>query len=120
MFSDSAELLFLSERFSQIEDGELRVENIKRRIDLMWKFVKPKPSSTPVKVVSAPDEYRWLATPSEKMQEELEPIPEPEEKPFSFYRKADAGSDLVEQLRQKEIMRAELAATVSKTMKKYK
>ena len=52
MFSDSAELLFLSERFSQIEDGELRTENIKRRIDLMWKFVKP--SSTPVKVVSAP------------------------------------------------------------------
>ena len=118
MFSDSAELLFLSERFSQIEDGELRVENIKRRIDLMWKFVKP--SSTPVKVVSAPDEYRWLATPSEKMKEELEPIPEPEKKPFSFYRKADAGSDLVEQLRQKEAMRAELAATVSKTMKKYK
>ena len=118
MFSDSAELLFLSERFSQIEDGELRTENIKRRINLMRKFVKP--SSTPVKVVSAPDEYRWLATPSEKMQEELEPIPEPEEKPFSFYRKADAGSDLVEQLRQKEMMRAELASTVSKTMKKYK
>ena len=109
MFSDSAELLFLSERFSQIEDGELRTENIKRRIDLMWKFVKPSP--TAAKVVS---------TPSEKMQEELEPIPEPEEKPFSFYRKADAGSDLVEQLRQKEAMRAELAATVSKTMKKYK
>ena len=75
----------------------------------MWKFVKPSP--TAAKVVS---------TPSEKMQEELEPIPEPEEKPFSFYRKADAGSDLVEQLRQKEAMRAELAATVSKTMKKYK
>ena len=75
----------------------------------MWKFVKPTP--TPAKVVS---------TPSEKMQEELEPIPEPEEKPFSFYRKADAGSDLVEQLRQKEAMRAELASTVSKTMKKYK
>ena len=109
MFSDSAELLFLSERFSQIEDGELRTENIKRRIDLMWKFVKPSP--TTAKVVS---------TPSEKMQEELEPIPEPEEKPFSFYRKADAGSDLVEQLRQKEAMRAELAATVSKTMTKYK
>ena len=109
MFSDSAELLFLSERFSQIEDGELRTENIKRRIDLMWKFVKPSP--TAAKVVS---------TPSEKMQEELEPIPEPEEKPFSFYRKADAGSDLVEQLRQKEAMRAELAATVSKTMTKYK
>jgi len=109
LFSDSAELLFLSERFSQIEDGELRTENIKRRIDLMWKFVKPTP--TPAKVVS---------TPSEKMQEELEPIPEPEKKPFSFYRKADAGSDLVEQLRQKEAMRAELAATVSKTMKKYK
>ena len=84
----------------------------------MWKFVKP--SSTPVKVVSAPDEYRWLATPSEKMKEELEPIPEPEKKPFSFYRKADAGSDLVEQLRQKEAMRAELADTVSKTMAKYK
>ena len=108
MFSDSAELLFLSERFSQIEDGELRTENIKRRIDLMWKFVKPTP--TPAKVVTVP----------EKIQKELEPIPEPEEKPFSFYRKADAGSDLVEQLRQKEAMRAELAATVSKTMKKYK
>ena len=108
MFSDSAELLFLSERFSQIEDGELRTENIKRRIDLMWKFVKPTP--TPAKVVTVP----------EKIQKELEPIPEPEEKPFSFYRKADAGSDLVEQLRQKEAMRAELAATVSKTMTKYK
>tara|TARA_Y100001937_G_scaffold121966_1_gene181577 strand:+ start:529 stop:855 length:327 start_codon:yes stop_codon:yes gene_type:complete len=108
LFSDSAELLFLSERFSQIEDGELRTENIKRRIDLMWKFVKPTP--TPAKVVTVP----------EKIQKELEPIPEPEEKPFSFYRKADAGSDLVEQLRQKEAMRAELAATVSKTMTKYK
>ena len=108
MFSDSAELLFLSERFSQIEDGELRTENIKRRIDLMWKFIKPTP--TPAKVVTVP----------EKIQKELEPIPEPEEKPFSFYRKADAGSDLVEQLRQKEAMRAELAATVSKTMTKYK
>ena len=75
----------------------------------MWKFVKPTP--TQAKVVS---------TPSEKMQEELEPIPEPEKKPFSFYRKADAGSDLVEQLRQKEAMRAELADTVSKTMAKYK
>lgn len=90
MFSDSAELLFLSERFSQIEDGELRTENIKRRIDLMWKFVKPSP--TTAKVVS---------TPSEKMQEELEPIPEPEEKPFSFYRREDASSDLIEQLKRK-------------------
>jgi len=109
LFSDSAELLFLSERFSQIEDGELRTENIKRRIDLMWKFVKPRP--TPAKVVTAP----------EKIQKELKPVPEPEEKQeFSFYKKADAGSDLIEQLRQKEIMRAELAATVSKTMKKYK
>ncbi len=109
MFSDSAELLFLSERFSQIEDGELRTENIKRRIDLMWKFVKPRP--TPAKVVAA----------SEKMQNEIKPIPQPEEKQkFSFYKKADAGSDLVEQLRQKEAMRAELADTVSKTMAKYK
>lgn len=109
MFSDSAELLFLSERFSQIEDGELRTENIKRRIDLMWKFVKPRP--TPAKVVTA----------SEKMQNEIKPIPQPEEKQkFSFYKKADAGSDLVEQLRQKEAMRAELADTVSKTMAKYK
>ena len=65
----------------------------------MWKFVKP--NSTPVKVVSAPDEYRWLVTPSEKMQEELEPIPEPEEKPFSFYRREDASSDLIEQLKRK-------------------
>tara|TARA_B000000609_G_C23943846_1_gene225072 strand:+ start:237 stop:566 length:330 start_codon:yes stop_codon:yes gene_type:complete len=109
LFSDSAELLFLSERFSQIEDGELRTENIKRRIDLMWKFVKPRP--TPAKVVTA----------SEKMQNEIKPIPQPEEKQqFSFYKKADAGSDLVEQLRQKEAMRAELADTVSKTMAKYK
>ena len=109
MFSDSAELLFLSERFSQIKDGELRTENIKRRIDLMWKFVKPRP--TPAKVVTA----------SEKMQNEIKPIPQPEEKQqFSFYKKADAGSDLVEQLRQKEAMRAELADTVSKTMAKYK
>ena len=107
--SDSAELLMLSSIFADLEDGETRTENIKRRIDLMQKFVRPTP--TPAKVVS---------TPSEKMQEELEPIPEPEEKPFSFYRKADAGSDLVEQLRQKEAMRAELAATVSKTMTKYK
>ena len=108
--SDSAELLMLSSIFADLEDGETRTENIKRRIDLMQKFVRPTP--TPAKVVS---------TPSEKMQEELEPIAEPEEKQkFSFYRKADAGSDLVEQLRQKEIMRAELAATVSKTMKKYK
>ena len=107
--SDSAELLMLSSIFADLEDGETRTENIKRRIDIMQKFIKPSP--TPAKVVS---------TPSEKMQEELEPIPEPEEKPFSFYRKADAGSDLVEQLRQKEAMRAELAATVSKTMTKYK
>ncbi len=107
--SDSAELLMLSSIFADLEDGETRTENIKRRIDIMQKFIKPSP--TAAKVVS---------TPSEKMQEELEPIPEPEEKPFSFYRKADAGSDLVEQLRQKEAMRAELAATVSKTMTKYK
>jgi len=75
----------------------------------MWKFVKPTP--TPAKVVTA----------SEKMQNEIKPIPQPEEKQqFSFYKKADAGSDLVEQLRQKEAMRAELADTVSKTMAKYK
>ena len=75
----------------------------------MWKFVKPRP--TPAKVVTA----------AEKMQNEIKPIPQPEEKQqFSFYKKADAGSDLVEQLRQKEAMRAELADTVSKTMAKYK
>ena len=113
MFSDSAELLFLSERFSQIEDGELRTENIKRRIDLMWKFVKPRP--TPAKVVSAPPKkVEVIPSPSP------EPIKEEEEKEFSFYKKEDAGSDLIEQLRQKEAMRAELAATVSKTMTKYK
>ena len=107
--SDSAELLMLSSIFADLEDGETRAENIKRRIDLMWKFVKPRP--TPAKVVTA----------SEKIQNEIKPIPQPEEKQqFSFYKKADAGSDLVEQLRQKEAMRAELADTVSKTMAKYK
>ncbi len=88
--SDSAELLMLSSIFADLEDGETRTENIKRRIDLMQKFIKPKP--TPAKVVS---------TPSEKMQEELEPIPEPEKKPFSFYRREDASSDLIEQLKRK-------------------
>ena len=88
--SDSAELLMLSSIFADLEDGETRTENIKRRIDLMQKFIKPTP--TPAKVVS---------TPSEKMQEELEPIPEPEEKPFSFYRREDASSDLIEQLKRK-------------------
>lgn len=83
-------MLFLSERFADIEDAELRTENIKRRINLMWKFIKPTPVAA--KVVS---------TPSEKMQEELEPIPEPEEKPFSFYRREDASSDLIEQLKRK-------------------
>ena len=38
--SDSAELLMLSSIFADLEDGETRTENIKRRIDLMWKFIK--------------------------------------------------------------------------------
>ena len=87
--SDSAELLMLSSIFADLEDGETRTENIKRRIDLMQKFIKPKP--TPAKVVS----------PQPEKTQKPEPIPEPEEKRFSFYRREDASSDLIEQLKRK-------------------
>ncbi len=108
--SDSAELLFLSERFAHIEDGELRTENIKRRIKLMWKFVKPTPA--PARVVNKP--------PEEPKFPMIDGHGDVHDKPFSFYKRADAGSDLIEQLKQRENDRAELAATVSKTMAKYK
>ena len=113
MFSDSAELLFLSERFANIEDAELRTENIKRRINLMWKFVKPTPVAAKVIDESPPP-------PEEPKFPMADGHGDVHDKPFRFYKKADAGSDLVEQLRQKEAMRAVLADTVSKTMAKYK
>jgi len=113
LFSDSAELLFLSERFANIEDAELRTENIKRRINLMWKFVKPTPVADKVIDESPPP-------PEEPKFPMVDGHGDVHDKPFSFYKKADAGSDLVEQLRKKEAMRAELADTVSKTMAKYK
>ena len=113
MYSDSAELLFLSERFANIEDAELRTENIKRRINLMWKFVKPTSVAAKVIDESPPP-------PEEPKFPMVDGHGDVHDKPFSFYKKADAGSDLVEQLRQKEAMRAELADTVSKTMAKYK
>tara|TARA_B100000900_G_scaffold279116_1_gene238729 strand:+ start:158 stop:502 length:345 start_codon:yes stop_codon:yes gene_type:complete len=114
LFSDSAELLFLSERFAHIEDAELRTENIKRRISLMQKFVSARAQTAPIVVSPAPKKVEIIPTPPP------EPVKEEEKQEFSFYKKADAGSDLIEQLRQKEAMRAELAATVSKTMTKYK
>ena len=113
MFSDSAELLFLSERFANIEDAELRTENIKRRINLMWKFVKPTPVAAKVIDESPPP-------PEEPKFPMADGHGDVHDKPFSFYKIADAGSDLVEQLSQKEAMRAVLADTVSKTMAKYK
>ena len=94
MFSDSAELLFLSERFANIEDAELRTENIKRRINLMWKFVKPTPVAAKVIDESPPP-------PEEPKFPMADGHGDVHDKPFSFYKKADAGSDLVEQLRQK-------------------
>ena len=113
MFSDSAELLFLSERFASIEDAELRTENIKRRINLMWKFVKPTPVAAKVIDESPPP-------PEEPKFPMADGHGDVHDKPFSFYKRADAGSDLIEQLKQRENDRAELAATVSKTMAKYK
>ena len=113
MFSDSAELLFLSERFANIEDAELRTENIKRRINLMWKFVKPTPVAAKVIDESPPP-------PEEPKFPMVDGHGDVHDKPFSFYKRADAGSDLIEQLKQRENDRAELAATVSKTMAKYK
>ena len=111
MFTDSAELLMLSSRFSNIEDGESRTENIKRRIELMWKFIKPAKAPAKVIVKSPPVEESKLMTDGHG---------DVHDKPFSFYKRADAGSDLIEQLKQRENDRAELAATVSKTMAKYK
>ncbi len=110
--SDSAELLFLSERFSHIEDGELRTENIKRRIKLMWNFVKPAPVTAKVIVKSPP--------PAEEPKLMVDGHGDVHDQQFSWYKRADAGSDLVEQLKQKEADRAELASTISKTMAKYK
>ena len=106
-------MLFLSERFADIEDAELRTENIKRRINLMWKFIKPTPVAAKVIDESPPP-------PEEPKFPMVDGHGDVHDKPFSFYKKADAGSDLVEQLRQKEAMRAVLADTVSKTMAKYK
>ena len=92
MFSDSAELLFLSERFADIEDAELRTENIKRRINLMWKFIKPTPVAAKVVDESLPEE------PKSPM---IDGHGDVHDKPFSFYKRADAGDDLVEQLKRK-------------------
>ena len=94
MFSDSAELLFLSERFADIEDAELRTENIKRRINLMWKFVKPTPVAAKVIDESPPP-------PEEPKFPMADGHGDVHDKPFSFYKRADAGDDLVEQLKRK-------------------
>ena len=94
MFSDSAELLFLSERFANIEDAELRTENIKRRINLMWKFVKPTPVAAKVIDESPPP-------PEEPKFPMADGHGDVHDKPFSFYKRADAGDDLVEQLKRK-------------------
>ena len=112
MFTDSAELLMLSSRFSNIEDGESRTENIKRRIELMWKFIKP--ATAPAKViVKSP-------LPVEEPKLMVDGHGDVHDQQFSWYKRADAGSDLVEQLKQREADRAELASTISKTMAKYK
>ena len=92
MYSDSAELLFLSERFADIEDAELRTENIKRRINLMWKFIKPTPVAA--KVVDEPP-------PEEPKSPMIDGHGDVHDKPFSFYKRADAGDDLVAQLKRK-------------------
>ena len=94
MFSDSAELLFLSERFANLEDAELRTENIKRRINLMWKFVKPTPVAAKVVDKSPPP-------PEEPKFPMIDGHGDVHDKPFSFYKRADAGDDLVEQLKRK-------------------
>ena len=94
MYSDSAELLFLSERFADIEDAELRTENIKRRINLMWKFVKPTPVAAKVIDESPPP-------PEEPKFPMADGHGDVHDKPFSFYKRADAGDDLVEQLKRK-------------------
>jgi len=111
--SDSAELLFLSERFAHIEDDELRTENIKRRIKLMWNFVKPTPVAA--KVIENPP-----SPPEQPKFPMVDGHGDVHDKPFNFYKRADAGSDLIEQLKQREADRAELASTISKTMAKYK
>lgn len=72
----------------------------------MWNFVRPTPVAA--KVVNKP------------LQEPIAEDADIHDKAFNFYKKADAGSDLIEQLKQRENDRAELAATVSKTMAKYK
>ena len=90
--SDSAELLMLSSIFADLEDGETRAENIKRRINLMWKFVKPTPVAAKVVDESLPEE------PKSPM---IDGHGDVHDKPFSFYKRADAGDDLVEQLKRK-------------------
>ena len=92
MFSDSAELLLLSERFANIEDAELRTENIKRRINLMWKFIKPTPVAAKVVDESPPEE------PKSPM---IDGHGDVHDKPFSFYKREDASFDLIEQLKRK-------------------
>ena len=87
--SDSAEILMLSNRFSHIEDAEMRTENIKRRIKLMWNFVKP--ATVPPKVVVKqlpPEEPKHSHGDLHDQQ-------------FSWYKRADVGGDLVEQLKRK-------------------
>ena len=92
--SDSAELLFLSERFSHIEDAELRTENIKRRIKLMWNFVKP--ATVPAKII-----VKSPLPPEEPKSPMIDGHGDVHDKPFSFYKREDASSDLIEQLKRK-------------------
>lgn len=79
----------------------------------MWKFVKPTPVAAKVVTVPSPP-------PQEPKFPMVDGHGDVHDKPFTFYKKEDAGSDLVEQLRQREADRAELASTISKTMAKYK
>ena len=125
--TDSEEVNFLNERFPQLDDSELKVENIKRRLRLLWNItgLEFKAREPEVKVVAAepmPDEA--VEARIDNMRELLKPKPkeEPkEEKPFSVYRQPIKDDpDLLNMLEDKERKNKELAEAISKVMDKHK
>lgn len=124
--TDSEEVNFLNERFPQLDDSELKVENIKRRLRLLWNItgLEFKAREPEVKVVAAePIPDQPVEARIDNMRELLKPKPkkEPkEEKPFSIYRQPiKEDPDLLNILEEKEARNKELAEAISKVMNKH-
>lgn len=120
--TDSEEVNFLNERYPHLDDSELKVENIKRRLDLLWKLIARK--TTPAKVVKVTPVNPLPPTP--KMpQTTIEPIVDQgdvHDHNFSFFKRADVSEidDAMANLKKTEEQRAALAAVIAETIAKQK